>query len=303
MSKALEQRKIGNTSLSASFIGFGSLEIGRNWGVGTDEEKKKPSEETAASVLNEALDSGISLIDTARAYHRSEERIGAALASRRSEYVLSSKCGEHSNEPDTYYDFSYDAVKASIDKSLILLKTDVIDIMQIHFGPDADKVIDDGETVSAMKDAQKEGKVRFLGASGWDGIIRKCLTDDAFDVFQVHYNLLNRDNEAIIEECHERGKGIFIQGGLAKGLLTPKVLKIKDSLDDITKTKVEQLLALVDGNGEQLMALALEFLYGNPGISSVLLGSKNIEHLKTDIRLLTEDFDDTLLDKALDITR
>lgn len=98
-------------------------------------------------LLADGRDLGINVLDTASAYLLSEERIGNAVADRRSEYFLASKCGEYSNyeEQTTGYDFSYGAVSASIDNSLKLLQTDVIDLMQIHFGPDQQKVIDDGE--------------------------------------------------------------------------------------------------------------------------------------------------------------
>ena len=92
-------------------------------------------------------DLGINVLDTASAYLLSEERIGKAAAARRGEYFLASKCGEYSNyaEQTTAYDFSYEAVSASIDNSLKLLQTDVIDLMQIHFGPDQQKVIDEDD--------------------------------------------------------------------------------------------------------------------------------------------------------------
>ena len=107
----------------------------------------------------------LNLVDTASAYHASEERIGLHISSRRSEYILASKCGEHSREPQTYYDFSYRAIADSIDRSLELLQTDRIDLMQIHFGPNPAKVLDDGETVVAMKDVQAAGKVTLLGGA------------------------------------------------------------------------------------------------------------------------------------------
>src|SRR5205807_9538973 len=126
-------------------IGFGALEIGRDWGIGDEAARRRPEAEAAGEVLNGVLDLGVNLIDTARAYHRSEERIGEYLAARRGAYVLATKCGEHSEEPRTYYDFSYLAIAGSIDTSLRLLRTNRIDVLQIHFGPDPEKVLDEGE--------------------------------------------------------------------------------------------------------------------------------------------------------------
>ena len=126
----IEKRNLGKTGYQATFLGFGALEIGRNWGLGSGKEVERPSEEIAGQALNAVLDVGINLVDTASAYHASEERIGKFISHRRSEYILASKCGEHNREPDTYYDFSYQAIKDSIDRSLNLLKTDCIDQRQ-----------------------------------------------------------------------------------------------------------------------------------------------------------------------------
>ena len=84
MNKALEKRYIKKMDTSVTFLGFGALEIGRNWGMGSDNER--PCEEIAGEVLNTVLDLGINLIDSASAYHRSEERIGKYVSNRRNEY-------------------------------------------------------------------------------------------------------------------------------------------------------------------------------------------------------------------------
>lgn len=300
MKKALEKREIPRMGISVTFLGFGALEIGRDWGLGDRRERQKPDEKQAGKVLHTALDLGINLIDTASAYHRSEERIGKFLSSRRHEFILATKCGEHSNEPDTYYDFSYRAVKESIDRSLKRLQTDVIDIMQIHFGPNPEQVIEDGETLAAMKDAQKEGKIRYLGAS-IDGELATMLIESGdFDVMQLGYNLLNQKNEQNIALCLEKGIGVFIRSGLAAGLLSSRVLPHLNE-EFAQKKKVLALLELVEGDGDKLTALALQFLYRNPGISSILVGTKKPERIQQNIYLLEREISDDLIQKALEI--
>lgn len=295
MAKAFEKRRINSMNEEVTFIGFGALSIGRDWGM-TD--KERPDEKEAGIVLNSVLDLGINLVDTASAYHRSEERIGNSISNRRSEYILASKCGEHNDEPATYYDFSYNAIKESIDKSLQLLKTDVIDLMQIHFGPEPEKVIAEGETVQAMKDAQKEGKIRYLGASIDGELAKQCILSGDFDVMQMEYHLLNQDNEMNIKLCEDKGLGVLIRTGLGRGLLTSRALKAQFKPD-----KLEKMLKLVNQDGDLLTTLALNFLYENKGISSVLIGTKNMEHLKKNIDLLEEEFDRNLLLQAIEIGR
>ena len=232
MNRALQKRYIPKMDTEVTFLGFGALEIGRNWGLGDD--KERPAEEVAGQVLNTVLDAGINLIDSASAYHRSEERIGKYVSSRRSEYVLATKCGEHSSEPSTYYDFSYDAITESIDRSLKLLNTDVIDLIQIHFGPDSEGVLNRGETVRAMKDARAAGKVRYLGASIDGELAKRCILSGDFDVMQMGYNLFYQANAENIRLCKERGMGVLIRSGLGNGLLTSRVASNLDPQHQIS---------------------------------------------------------------------
>jgi aryl-alcohol dehydrogenase-like predicted oxidoreductase len=292
----LERRPLGRTGLEVTRIGFGALEIGRDWGVGDEAARRRPEAEEAGRMLNGVLDLGINLIDTARAYHRSEERIGASLAARRAEYVLATKCGEHSEEPHTYYDFSYRAIADSIETSSRLLQTDVIDVLQIHFGPDPEKVLDDGETVRAMKDAREAGKVRFLGASPGNHLLDRCIESSDFDVLQVGYSLLDRGAHDGITKAGERGIGILIRSGLGGGWLTPRALTVPA---EKRPEKVRALLDLVGGDGARLHALALAFLRSHPAISSILVGSKNLDNLRQNLARFGEPVDPQLLERAL----
>lgn len=298
----LEKRQLGKSDYQATFLGFGALEIGRNWGLGKGSQVERPSEAVAGQVLNAVLDLGINLIDTASAYHASERRIGMFVAHRRQEYILASKCGEHSREPHTYYDFGYQAIKDSIDRSLELLQTDCIDLMQIHFGPDPEAVLDDGETVRAMVDAQKEGKIRLLGASTGGEIARRCIESGDFDVLQLGYSLLSRKDEALVDLCGQRGIGVLIRGGLGAGRLTPRVLPHMNALDANTRAKISALLELLDGDADRLVTLALRFLYRNPNVTSVLAGSKNAAHVRKNLEMLELDIDESLIDQAIHVT-
>lgn len=302
LTPGLTRRRLGRTDLEVTFLGFGALEIGRDWGLGDADAIRKPDGETAATVLHAVLDLGINLIDTASAYHYSEERIGNTLATRRGEYVLASKCGEANNADmsGTYYDFSYGAVSRSIDNSLRLLNTDTIDLMQIHFGPDPEKTINDGETVAAMMDARQAGKIRYLGASISGDLALRCIESNDFDVMQLGYSLLDRGDAQAVRLCRENDIGVLIRSGLGGGLLTPKVLKADVKIPPAQRKKIRELLALVDNDGQGLTALALRYLYDNPGISSVLLGTKNIHHLENGFELLKRglEFPESVVNSA-----
>lgn len=302
MKKALEKRSIGRMNhTEVTFLGFGALEIGRNWGMGSDNQR--PEEEVAGKVLTTVLDLGINLIDTASAYHRSEERIGKYVSDRRAEYVLATKCGEHSNEPGTYYDFTYEGISGSIDRSLKLLNTDVIDLLQIHFGPDPEGTLDKGETLRAMKDAQKAGKVKYLGASIDGDLAHRCIMSGDFDVMQMGYNLIHQGNAENIRLAHERGIGVLIRSGVGNGLLTSRVVDNIDRIGEWERGKVKKLLTLVDGNTDMLTALALQFLYENEGISSVIVGTKKPENVVKNAELLDMELPAGMLEEAKRIVR
>lgn len=292
----MEYRALGSTGFSTSFIGFGGLEIGRDWGLGGEIERRRPDEEEAKAVLEGVLELGINLIDTASAYHKSEERIGKFLWARRDKFFLATKCGEHNSEPSTYYDFSYDAVRGSIDRSLKLLRTEQIDLMQIHFGPDPWSVLEKGETIRAMKEAKEEGKISFLGASPPLELLDACIESGAFDCLQIAINLLDRRAEPAVEKCKEKGIGVLVRSGFAMGRLTPRV---REHFEE--NPKVETLLDLLAGDLNKLSALALGYLHSLAGVSTVLVGTKNLAHLREHISSLEEGFDNELIQQAKEV--
>jgi aryl-alcohol dehydrogenase-like predicted oxidoreductase len=292
---AVPERPLGRTGLHTTLIGFGALEIGRDWGIGADDGRKRPGEEDAGRTLERVLDLGINIIDTASAYHRSEERIGMYAGGRRGEYILATKCGEHNREPSTYYDFSHDAVAASIANSLRLLKTDVIDVLQIHFGPDPEKVLDDGGCVRAMKEARGRGEVRFLGASIDGPLLDRCIDSGDFDVVQVRYSLLRQEEGDRIAKARDKGIGVLIRSGLGGGWLTSRVLRVRT---EERPPAVNELLALCGGNAEKLTTLALHFLARHSGISSVLVGSKTARNIEFALTALAQEAKTGLLDEA-----
>jgi aryl-alcohol dehydrogenase-like predicted oxidoreductase len=298
--KGIPQRELGRTGLQTTVIGFGALEIGRDWGVGSALERRRPGEDEAGETLRCVLGLGVNLIDTASAYHRSEERIGKALQGRRSDYLLATKCGEHNKEPDTFYDFSYRAVRESIQRSLRLLQTTVIDILQIHFGPDPHRVLDDGGCVRAMKEAQAEGQVKFLGASVNGAVLDRCIDSGDFDVVQVGYSLLNQSEEERIARARARGIGVLIRSGLAGGWLTSRALRMPGNE---RPPGVNLLFTLCQGDGEILTALALHFLARNEGVSAILVGSKSCGNVEQALRLLSSPVDPALLEQAASLAR
>lgn len=114
----MKHRALGNTGLHVSEIGLGALEIGRNWAPDVNLDPGHLTRNEAAKMLNETLDAGVNFIDTAPAYWYSEEFIGYALNSRRDEFILATKTGEHCDPNGSVYDYSYEATLRFIENSL-----------------------------------------------------------------------------------------------------------------------------------------------------------------------------------------
>src|SRR5690554_164313 len=125
-------RPLGTTGMMVSPIGFGAFKIGRNQGIKYAQSYELPDDREVEQLLNGVLDLGINYIDTAPAYGISEQRIGQAIGHRRTEYVLSTKVGETFTNGQSTFDYSSDAVRASIERSCKRLRTDVLDIVFIH---------------------------------------------------------------------------------------------------------------------------------------------------------------------------
>jgi aryl-alcohol dehydrogenase-like predicted oxidoreductase len=265
-----------------SEIGLGALEIGRDWGI-VAYDLAKPDEDQAIRVLELATRLGINLIDSARAYVLSEERIGKAFASgrlRRDQIILATKAGEHFDEKaGSVYDYSYEAIRLSLEESLELLRTRYVDLMQIHSAPL--EVVRSGEAMRALQDARASGKCRFVGASFDDhqACLEAIQTGD-YDSIQINYNLVERASaERLIAAAARADVGVLIKQPLARGLLTDKVVHAPAE----ERERVTPYLFL-QREGQTLSEGALRFVLSNPGVHSVLGGSKRPEHLKSNAK-------------------
>jgi aryl-alcohol dehydrogenase-like predicted oxidoreductase len=298
----MEHRTLGRTGLLVSEIGFGSLEIGRDWGIPVGDDFGRPDEANAIRALNAALDAGITFIDTAPAYELSEERIGKAISHRRSEFTLATKVGERKNDGEqSLYDYSAKATTAFIEQSLKRMKTDVLDLVQIHSAPI--EVIRKGETLGALVKAQEQGKIRFIGMTGSVEAAIEAVNDGSYDTVQVSYNIVDRDPEKkLFPLCRERNIGVIIKDGLGAGRLTAKAKALPDDRRD-DRVRAERLeKAFAEGSwhpaklipAKSLAELALRWLLANRAVTTVIAGSRKIDHIAKNVcasdgRYLTPD--------------
>jgi len=217
-SPKLRLRPLGRSGFAISPIGFGAFKIGRNQKTKYSAAYDLPSDEQVAELLNGLLDMGINYIDTAPAYGTSEDRIGRAIAERRSEFVLATKVGETFEDGVSTYDFSAPAIRKSVERSLKRLKTPAIDVLLLHSDGRDEWIQTQTDAVPTMRELKQQGLVRAIGLSSKtiDGA-RQALA--WADVLMVEYHLRDRSHEALITEAAARGVGIVVKKGLASGEL------------------------------------------------------------------------------------
>jgi aryl-alcohol dehydrogenase-like predicted oxidoreductase len=257
----MRRRILGRTGLPVSEISLGTVELGLDYGIAAPGETLKPDEREASEFLHFALDSGINLVDTARAYGESEQIVGKALRSRRTEFILLSKIRSGPG----------DQVRRHVYESLARLQTDVIDVMMIHCL--ADEITPDSETVGALLDLKKSGSIRFIGASVYGSAAAMAAIECGwFDCLEIAYNLLDRRPEnGVLEAAHRADIGIIARSVLLKGALSERYKHLPEGLREL-KDCVEKL-AEAAGSLSSLPGMAYRYVLGHEPPHSVLVGT------------------------------
>jgi aryl-alcohol dehydrogenase-like predicted oxidoreductase len=248
----LNSAPLGNTGLHVTPIGFGAFKIGRNQGIKYPSGYDLPDDATVERLLNTVLDLGVNTIDTAPAYGLSEERIGRFLSQRRSEFVLSTKVGETFDNGRSAYDFSGEAVRRSVNRSLQRLRTDCLDIVFIHSNGDDLRILRETDCLPALIDLKSRGVIRAVGFSGKtvDGA-RAAMS--AVDVLMVEFHRDDQSHAKVLAEAAASGVGVVVKKGFAAGRLPA--------------------------------ADALRFLLSNSAICSVVVGGLNPAHITANVQL------------------
>jgi len=273
----LPTTKLGSTGLQVTKLGYGAMEVRgtRIWGG-------RPVEDSEAeSILNAVVDSGITFIDTANDYGRSEEYIGRFLSHRRSEFVLATKCGcsvvhkdEHTDE--TPHVWTRENLFRGLHESLERMKTDYVDLMQLH-NPSVEQC-EEGDLLSVLREMQEQGKVRWIGISSTQPHLETYIGWGVFNSFQIPYSALEREHESLIQAAADTGAGVIVRGGVARG--EPGAgLGNQDRWAVWEKAKLDELL----DDGETRTGFLLRFTNTHPGMSTNIVGTKSHEHLKLNV--------------------
>jgi aryl-alcohol dehydrogenase-like predicted oxidoreductase len=289
----MRYRSLGKSGLLVSVAGLGCNNFGRRLDL-----------EAARGVIDAAVDAGITLLDTAETYGsggRSEEILGEALAGRRDQVVLATKFGSQGGVlgygPAAGAKGGRAYIRRAIEHSLRRLRTDYIDLYQIHTPDPATPV---GETLTALGELVTEGKVRYIGHSnfsGWQlaeaaGLARELGTSP-FISAQNHWSLLERGAEAeVVPAALHFGLGVLPYFPLANGLLTGKIrpgqaapegTRLAGRPEYVTEQKlsrVEALAAWAREHGVTVLDVAIGALAAQPGCASVIAGATSPEQVK-----------------------
>jgi len=285
----LPQRRLGD--LSVSVVGLGCNNFGRRVDL-----------EGTRVVVDAALDAGVNFLDTADVYGGggdSEKLLGEVLRGRRDQVVLATKFGMDMGDegPSVRPRGSKDYIREAIDDSLRRLQTDVIDLYQYH-RPDGETPIE--ETLGALDELVKAGKVRFIGCSNFTASeldeAAGAARENGFASFvslQNEYSLLKREIEAdVVPECEQLGVGVLPYFPLASGLLTGKYRRGQDApegtrlhgraeiADDQTFDRLEAAERFASERGVELLDVAIAGLASQPTVASVIAGATKPEQVR-----------------------
>jgi aryl-alcohol dehydrogenase-like predicted oxidoreductase len=285
---AITTRTLGRTGADVTILSYGAMEL-RGQPRGPE-----IADEDAGRLLNRVLDGGINLIDTSPDYGRSEELIGTYLSGRRDEFFLASKCGcpldvPADATPPYAHDYTPGNVRADVEQSLRRLRTDRLDLVQVHMSPSR-ATLAENHTVETLQELQAEGKLRFIGMSGIRPNLPDHLAMGVFDVFQIPYSAVQRDHEELITEAADAGAGTFIRGGAARGAASEDKnwqvgpLSQQAGLGQ-RNWETSGIASLVREAGLTSMEFVLRFTLSHPGLSTTIVGTANPAHLAGNISI------------------
>ncbi|MFC1411863.1 aldo/keto reductase [Streptacidiphilus sp. N1-12] len=301
----MQYRTLGRTGIKVSPYALGALMFATSVG--------NPDPDDSARIIHRALDAGINLIDTADAYGDSEEVVGRALKGRRDDVVLATKVGRPTGEDPNQQGGSRRWIVTAVENSLRRLQTDHIDLYQVH-RPDPGTDIE--ETLSALSDLVRSGKVRAIGTSSLpasDIVEAQWVSErrglERFRTEQPPYSLLSRGIEReVLPVAQRHGLGTLVWGPLGQGLLTGRVRKGRPNElsragffqhlnDERRLDAVEQFITLAGEAALPLTHLALAFTIAHPGVTSAIVGARTMSQLDDLLAGLDVTLSDDLLDR------
>jgi aryl-alcohol dehydrogenase-like predicted oxidoreductase len=271
----VEKHAFGRTDMQVSKLGFGSYKMSGKSGGSTVEGVRR--------LLGSALDNGLNVIDTAECYGQGEELLGQAVGYRRKDYYLFTKCG-HAAGLDLP-DWHPQQLEESIERSLRRLKTDYLDLIQLHSC--STKMLRRGEVIEVLQRAREAGKVRYIGYSGDGRAAAYAVQCGAFDALQISVNIADQEAlQRILPLAQARQMGI-----IAKRSLANVAWQSDPASTDYCERNYRERLSTLNypflrSDPSQIADMALRFTLSVPEIDIVLVGGTNPLHWQHNLELM-----------------
>lgn len=272
----MERRQLGSTDMQVSVLGFGGAEIGF----------QGATEETVARLLGSALDAGLNVIDTGECYEGSEELIGKTVAGRRKDYYLFTKCGHPRGVGSE--DWSPGSLLESIERSLRRLKTDRLDLIQLHSC--SESVLRKGDAIAALQTAREKGYARYLGYSGDSQAARYAAESGAFDTLQTSINIADQEAiELVLPLAGAKSMGVIAKRPIANAAWKENHKPI-DAYHHVYWDRLHKLRYDFIRNLplEASIAHALRFTLSVPGVQTAIVGTTRPERWQANAKIVEE---------------
>ena len=257
----MKKRRLRNTNAEVSSLGLGTVKFGRNENVKYPNSFELPSDSAILQLLATAQEEGVNLLDTAPAYGRSEQRLGALLGADRENWILASKAGEDFVDGVSRFDFSAAAITSSVERSLRRLRTDRIEALLLHSdGSDVD-ILENSGAVGALNQLKEQGKILATGISTKTVEGGKLAVSMGLDIVMATYNPWHRDEKPVLDAATEKGCSILLKKAFGSGWFG-------------------------ESGGENVsipdpVAESFRFIFDHPASTAVIVGTINPKHLRT----------------------
>jgi L-galactose dehydrogenase len=292
---------LGKTGLKVSIIGFGASPLGAEFGSIVPEEGKR--------AVDYAIDQGINYFDVSPYYGRTlaEKRLGEFLKGKRDRIILATKVGRYGISLPDGFDFSARRVIKSVEESLQRLKTDYIDVFQIHdieFGK-RKQIIE--ETLPAMLQLQKKGKIRFIGITGYPLTpLKEIVETQEIDTVLSYcrYNLLDTTMDDILTPVAKKKRiGLINASPLHMRILTEKGAPDWHPAPEKVLKGAKEAIQFCQGRKVNISNLALQFAFSNKYVAITLVGMSKVKHVKSNLNNVGVKPDPDLLKKVREIIK
>lgn len=270
----MEKRAFGRTDMKVGVLGFGGAEIGY----------QGATEETARRVLDEALDAGLNVIDTAECYMESEDLIGRTVSRRRDQFYLFTKSGH----PDGTFDdegWTRASIQKTLDRSLQRLRTDRVDLLQLHSC--SLEFLERGEVIEALEEAKKAGKTRYIGYSGDSDAALFAIRTGRFDALQISVSMADQESiERVLPEAVSRRMGVIAKRPIGNAVWGLAEQPSNDYHVEYWKRFRELDYQELKTDRSAAVGLAMKFCLTASGVHTAIVGTQKPGRYTENVRML-----------------